>query len=68
MGEKITYQYLREYIDKDGYLLHMASLIEIHGQQFIEVIENDIRYLPSELSIPPEPILTFPGFSPLSLN
>ena len=46
----MTYSDKKELLDPaTGLILHMKSLLTIHGVQYVEVFENEKRYNASEL-------------------
>lgn len=46
----MKYEHKKELLDPvTGLILHMKSLLTIHGVQYVEVFENNKRYNASEL-------------------
>jgi len=48
---KMEFKYGQELIDNEGFIYTMKSRFVIHGDVFIEVIENNNRYREDELKI-----------------
>lgn len=45
----MKYEHLKELLTPDMMIVHMKSLITIHGKQYVEVYESDKRYDVKEL-------------------
>lgn len=45
----LTFIHRKEFTIGDGNILTMKALLTIHGEQYVEVYENDKRYKATEL-------------------
>ena len=47
----MTFQYLRPFRTSGGQIVTMKALLTIHGNQYVEVNENSLRYKPKDLQL-----------------
>lgn len=47
----LTFQYLQPFRTSGGQIVTMKALLTIHGNQYVEVNENSLRYKPKDLQL-----------------
>ena len=47
----LTLQYLQPFRTSGGQIVTMKALLTIHGNQYVEVNENSLRYKPKDLQL-----------------
>lgn len=45
----MTFQYCQPFRTTDGDIVTMKALVTMHGEQAVEVHENNLRYAPAQL-------------------
>ena len=47
----LTFQYLQPFRTSGGQIVRMKAILTIHGNQYVEVNENSLRYKPKDLQL-----------------